>query len=100
MTSLPVRVMLQYPVEEYMTNPRSSRARNDRVLERPAYFCRPLVSSSERRKRWVLLGILTENTRSEERRVGKECVSTCRSRWPPYHKKQKKRQENKCTQEN
>src|SRR3546814_19055279 len=23
--------------------------------------------------------------RSEERRVGKECVSTCRSRWSPYH---------------
>src|SRR3546814_11032848 len=28
--------------------------------------------------------------RSEERRVGKECVSTCRSRWSPYHKKKKK----------
>src|SRR3546814_18389424 len=27
--------------------------------------------------------------RSEERRVGKECVSTCRSRWSPYHKKKK-----------
>src|SRR3546814_15029558 len=25
------------------------------------------------------------NSRSEERRVGKECVSTCRSRWWPYH---------------
>src|SRR3546814_15840694 len=24
-------------------------------------------------------------TRSEERRVGKACVSTCRSRWLPYH---------------
>src|SRR3546814_164496 len=23
--------------------------------------------------------------RSEERRVGKECVNTCRSRWSPYH---------------
>src|SRR3546814_11024545 len=23
--------------------------------------------------------------RSEERRVGKECVSTCRARWSPYH---------------
>src|SRR3546814_15337907 len=29
-------------------------------------------------------------TRSEERRVGKECVSTCRSRWSPYHYKKKK----------
>src|SRR3546814_11927733 len=27
--------------------------------------------------------------RSEERRVGTECVSTCRSRWSPYHKKKK-----------
>src|SRR3546814_19427816 len=26
-----------------------------------------------------------EYSRSEERRVGKECVSTCRSRWSPYH---------------
>src|SRR3546814_6386446 len=25
------------------------------------------------------------NERSEERRIGKECVSTCRSRWSPYH---------------
>src|SRR3546814_6422931 len=28
---------------------------------------------------------IVENPRSEERRVGKECVSTCRSRWSPYH---------------
>src|SRR3546814_15277133 len=26
-----------------------------------------------------------DQPRSEERRVGKECVSTCRSRWSPYH---------------
>src|SRR3546814_15095014 len=26
-----------------------------------------------------------DKIRSEERRVGKECVSTCRSRWSPYH---------------
>src|SRR3546814_4942112 len=30
-----------------------------------------------------LLGMIGK--RSEERRVGKECVSTCRSRWSPYH---------------
>src|SRR3546814_20996064 len=29
--------------------------------------------------------------RSEERRVGKECVSTCRSRWSPYHTKKTRR---------
>src|SRR3546814_15355312 len=31
----------------------------------------------------IVRGIGAE--RSEERRVGKECVSTCRSRWSPYH---------------
>src|SRR3546814_17036233 len=30
------------------------------------------------------VGIVTSQ-RSEERRVGQECVSTCRSRWSPYH---------------
>src|SRR3546814_17479877 len=30
-------------------------------------------------------------SRSEERRVGKECVSTCRSRWSPYHSKTKQK---------
>src|SRR3546814_20430173 len=29
--------------------------------------------------------------RSEERRVGEECVSTCRSRWSPYHSKKNTR---------
>src|SRR3546814_15338461 len=29
--------------------------------------------------------LLKSFDRSEERRVGKECVSTCRSRWSPYH---------------
>src|SRR3546814_8585921 len=29
--------------------------------------------------------LLHDDRRSEERRVGHECVSTCRSRWSPYH---------------
>src|SRR3546814_14701412 len=33
---------------------------------------------------------LLDPCRSEERRVGKECVSTCRSRWSPYHYKKNK----------
>ena len=36
--------------------------------------------SSSSRKRWLSLC-----GRSEERRVGKECTSVCRSRWSPYH---------------
>src|SRR3546814_9262039 len=30
-------------------------------------------------------GGLARGRRTAERRVGKECVSTCRSRWPPSH---------------
>src|SRR3546814_8400931 len=32
-----------------------------------------------------LIEVVRTEFRSEERRVGKECVSTCRSRWSPYH---------------
>src|SRR3546814_18929981 len=46
---------------------------------------------SDRRIAQIVLGIaLTNVLRSEERRVGKECVSTCRSRWSPYHYKNNK----------
>src|SRR3546814_18034022 len=38
-----------------------------------------------RRDRRHRIERLTAKKRSEERRVGKECVSTCRSRWSPYH---------------
>src|SRR3546814_1467180 len=34
---------------------------------------------------FVAGGVRCPGGRSEERRVGKECVSTCRSRWSPYH---------------
>src|SRR3546814_11764360 len=33
----------------------------------------------------IYIGDYIANLRSEERRVGKECVSTCRSRWSEYH---------------
>src|SRR3546814_1823338 len=34
---------------------------------------------------YTIPGYMFWCARSEERRVGKECVSTCRSRWSPYH---------------
>ena len=49
------------------------------------------VSKKEYERMKALVGnkIVSEKefaqARSEERRVGKECVSTCRSRWSPYH---------------
>src|SRR3546814_14238592 len=39
------------------------------------------------------VGVDYAAVRSEERRVGKECVSTCRSRWSPYHSKKKRHEQ-------
>src|SRR3546814_14766916 len=62
------------------------------VLEIHPKFVRPVddrVHEGVKRPQVVALKHLqVENdrdARSEERRVGKECVSTCRSRWSPYH---------------
>src|SRR3546814_4452897 len=41
------------------------------------------ISATPRRSSWTASQLVI--WRSEERRVGKECVSTCRSRWSPYH---------------
>src|SRR3546814_5265179 len=55
------------------------------------YFCPEPMRPADKRKSFVRnLGFLATAAiallaRSEERRVGKECVSTCRSRWSPYH---------------
>src|SRR3546814_19805755 len=57
-------------------------------------------------KAWESLGTFTgrdhthlargkEHERSEERRVGKECVRTCRTRWSPANKKKKNTQKKK-----
>src|SRR3546814_19915688 len=45
----------------------------------------------------LLAGEADANDRSEERRVGKECGSRCRSGWLPYHKKKIKQ---RTTREN
>src|SRR3546814_14720640 len=42
------------------------------------------IHADPARRGELLLGLLDLRRRSEERRVGKECVSTCRSRWSPY----------------
>src|SRR3546814_13206670 len=65
------------------------RAAVERVIE----HCSRLVSDT--RKVTARVGLIADvmreadqvgrDRRSEERRVGKECVSTCRSRWAPYH---------------
>src|SRR3546814_13787920 len=50
--------------------------------------------AADRRRQAVVRNLGLEEVqlaRSEERRVGKECVSTGRSRWSPYHSKKKKK---------
>src|SRR3546814_2345712 len=46
---------------------------------------RDTKSGGEHAKKFCSLKKTGDRSRSEERRVGKECVSTCRSRWSPYH---------------
>src|SRR3546814_1687877 len=43
------------------------------------------LGSAEGRDKMHKAAASGDLTRSEERRDGKECVSTCRSRWSPYH---------------
>src|SRR3546814_10841082 len=45
----------------------------------------PSLTGTPRLRIWSRLFRVQVSIRSEERRVGKECVSTCRSRWSPYH---------------
>src|SRR3546814_10346225 len=55
------------------------------IFPSPSPWLKRLFSHTNihRRRLGVAAGVLL--LRSEERRVGKECVSTCRSRWSPYH---------------
>src|SRR3546814_7890726 len=60
----------------------------DAVMESPALRKRGGEGIDERMQvLWLEAAekALAENSRSEERRVGKEWVSTCRSRWAPYY---------------
>src|SRR3546814_19492441 len=60
---------------------------DDLVQERPSRaLARRQQASDIRNLRPYLFTLLHS---SEERRDGKECVSTCRSPWPPYHQKKK-----------
>src|SRR3546814_16669767 len=57
-------------------------AEGDVVLTRTTFVGMPFDADLGDRIGGQILGV---GIRSEERRVGKECVSTCRSRWSPYH---------------
>src|SRR3546814_15211159 len=54
------------------------------ILGKDRDFGYTILRMSDEQK-WHPFFLLQLVWRSEERRVGKECVSTCRSRWSPYH---------------
>src|SRR3546814_17393771 len=82
------------------TNARSAEASRIALLTRG--FRAPLRDQLLRPQGLVVLGIAPDRVlhaaRSEESRVGNECVSTCRSRWSPYPYKQKPQQNLNRTQ--
>src|SRR3546814_12209203 len=67
---------------------RTSRNRGGKKFRDPVDFANARSSSRQEALSAPMTKEMTD-ARSEERRVGKECVSTCRSRWSPYHKKKK-----------
>src|SRR3546814_14156767 len=72
-----------YPSRRLFTTPyqRSGEPMEDISRETPWKTCTP----DHVRNFSALSYFFGRKLRSEERRVGKECVSTCRSRWSPYH---------------
>src|SRR3546814_7649042 len=60
-----------------------SREELERLVEERTRDLRTAQDGLVQSAKLAALGQMS--ARSEERRVGKECVSTCRSRWSPYH---------------
>src|SRR3546814_19439350 len=78
-------------IEKPSLGMRISTAMIDPFLSHHCSHCRLDCFGGRRKGRFERLGegngaeCAAQPLRSEERRVGKECVSTCRSRWSPYH---------------
>ena len=64
---------------------RLAKAGHGLWVEPPPAPGAPLAEGEEGAGVFALQAGFTRLGRSEERRVGKECVTTCRSRWSPYH---------------
>src|SRR3546814_5286594 len=69
------RLARDHRVENEHDAGRNQDAERGAALDDPGYHDLVVAAAEQ----------LGQRDRSEERRVGKECVSTCRSRWSPYH---------------
>src|SRR3546814_15219991 len=69
------RIEFSYQGTDYVIDLRATNAEKFDAAVRPFVEAAAKVSGKRGKKA----------KRSEERRVGKECVSTCSSRWSPYH---------------
>src|SRR3546814_11784303 len=82
------------PAARRRSKPLSSTASNGSRIAATTRVTPAAMSASAQ---GPVLPVCAQGSRSEERRVGKECVSTCRSRWSPYHEKTKQKRENETT---
>src|SRR3546814_13715988 len=74
---------LSWPQAARMSSPRVARTGAEICAAESLSAKRVMVAASEHSKKLPGQGL--QGMRSEERRVGKECVSTGRSRWSPFH---------------
>src|SRR3546814_18190281 len=78
------------PIYRGRINPAGLEAQGNNIYKETAASGQPQVGAAGLEGRGPIRQGALEGSnvnRSEERRVGKECVSTCRSRWSPYHEK-------------
>src|SRR3546814_11702968 len=68
-----------------LTDPQGWGNNGTQQVVQAGFLNRPSFKDDLKSLRASLNGEFADSVRSEERRVGKECVSTCRSRWSPYH---------------
>src|SRR3546814_13739428 len=89
-------------ISDWSSDVCSSDLQSENALRRSSFSAsKPMLVQTSVVTRWVLRhASVGSANRSEERRVGKECVSTCRSRWSPYHEKKKTHRTTRIKQKN